>query len=177
VRSLDAYVGSLVKLRRSQSASCQIVLKYALDVSYAPRGCACTLQQHTLTPRTPEPMLPLHCRSLFASFVAAEAAYTQVVLRQRPPAASYPTCSMLCHQYLNLHTHPLDLLPWCRLMSDWKVELVEDNISEFYVEIGGPKDSECSCKSQCPAVASCTACIVQAGFPGLGGTHRSQLGT
>lgn len=31
-----------------------------------------------------------------------------------------------------------------RLMSDWKVELVEDNISEFYVEFGGPKDSECS---------------------------------
>jgi ubiquitin-conjugating enzyme E2 H len=27
------------------------------------------------------------------------------------------------------------------LMSDWKVELVEDNISEFYVEFGGPKDS------------------------------------
>lgn len=35
------------------------------------------------------------------------------------------------------------LLPaCCRLMSDWKVELVEDNISEFYVEFGGPKDSE-----------------------------------
>lgn len=31
-----------------------------------------------------------------------------------------------------------------RLMSDWKVELVEDNISEFYVDFGGPKDSECS---------------------------------
>eukprot|EP00882_Tetradesmus_deserticola_P000740 GHRQ01000808.1.p2 GENE.GHRQ01000808.1~~GHRQ01000808.1.p2 ORF type:complete len:192 (+),score=63.44 GHRQ01000808.1:261-836(+) len=27
------------------------------------------------------------------------------------------------------------------MMSDWKVELVEDNISEFYVEFGGPKDS------------------------------------
>lgn len=27
-------------------------------------------------------------------------------------------------------------------MSDWKVELVEDNISEFYVDFGGPKDSE-----------------------------------
>jgi hypothetical protein len=30
------------------------------------------------------------------------------------------------------------------MMSDWKVELVEDNISEFYVEFGGPKDSECN---------------------------------
>jgi ubiquitin-conjugating enzyme E2 H len=28
------------------------------------------------------------------------------------------------------------------MMSDWKVELVEDNISEFIVEFGGPKDSE-----------------------------------
>lgn len=27
-------------------------------------------------------------------------------------------------------------------MSDWKVELVEDNISEFHVEFGGPKDSK-----------------------------------
>lgn len=27
------------------------------------------------------------------------------------------------------------------MMSDWKVELVEDNISEFYVEFRGPKDS------------------------------------
>lgn len=27
------------------------------------------------------------------------------------------------------------------MMSDWKVELVEDNISEFYVEFSGPKDS------------------------------------
>lgn len=27
------------------------------------------------------------------------------------------------------------------MMSDWKVELVEDNISEFYVEFHGPKDS------------------------------------
>jgi hypothetical protein len=32
----------------------------------------------------------------------------------------------------------------CSMMSDWKVELVEDNISEFYVEFGGPKDSECT---------------------------------
>jgi hypothetical protein len=29
-----------------------------------------------------------------------------------------------------------------RLMSDWKVELIEDNISEFYVDFGGPKDSK-----------------------------------
>lgn len=27
------------------------------------------------------------------------------------------------------------------MMSDWKVELIEDNISEFYVEFCGPKDS------------------------------------
>jgi hypothetical protein len=27
-------------------------------------------------------------------------------------------------------------------MSDWKVDLVEDNISEFYVEFAGPKESE-----------------------------------
>lgn len=31
-----------------------------------------------------------------------------------------------------------------RMMSDWKVELVEDNISEFYVEFYGPKDSKLS---------------------------------
>lgn len=37
---------------------------------------------------------------------------------------------------------PVLLPACCRLMSDWKVELVEDNISEFYVEFGGPKDSE-----------------------------------
>lgn len=30
----------------------------------------------------------------------------------------------------------------CRMMGDWKVELVEDNISEFHVEFHGPKDSE-----------------------------------
>jgi hypothetical protein len=30
-------------------------------------------------------------------------------------------------------------------MSDWKVELIEDNISEFYVEFCGPKDSEWRC--------------------------------
>lgn len=27
------------------------------------------------------------------------------------------------------------------MMSDWKVDLIEDNISEFYVEFQGPKDS------------------------------------
>lgn len=27
------------------------------------------------------------------------------------------------------------------MMSDWKVELVEDNINEFFVEFPGPKDS------------------------------------
>lgn len=33
----------------------------------------------------------------------------------------------------------------CSMMSDWKVELVEDNISEFYVDFSGPKDSEYGC--------------------------------
>jgi hypothetical protein len=28
------------------------------------------------------------------------------------------------------------------LMSDWKVELVEDNLSEFYIEFAGPPESE-----------------------------------
>jgi ubiquitin-conjugating enzyme E2 H len=36
------------------------------------------------------------------------------------------------------------------MMSDWKVELVEDNISEFYVEFGGPKDSEYPCTRRAP---------------------------
>lgn len=31
----------------------------------------------------------------------------------------------------------------CSMMSDWKVELVDDNISEFHVEFQGPKDSKC----------------------------------
>ena len=30
----------------------------------------------------------------------------------------------------------------CRMMSDWKVELVNDNINELYVEFKGPKESE-----------------------------------
>ena len=28
------------------------------------------------------------------------------------------------------------------MMSDWKVELVNDNINELYVEFKGPKESE-----------------------------------
>lgn len=28
------------------------------------------------------------------------------------------------------------------MMSDWVVELVDDNISDMYVEFAGPKDSE-----------------------------------
>jgi ubiquitin-conjugating enzyme E2 H len=28
------------------------------------------------------------------------------------------------------------------MMSDWKVDLIDDNISDFYVEFAGPKDSE-----------------------------------
>jgi hypothetical protein len=31
-----------------------------------------------------------------------------------------------------------------RRMSDWNVELVEENMSEFYVSFKGPKDSACS---------------------------------
>lgn len=30
----------------------------------------------------------------------------------------------------------------CRMMSDWKVDLVNDNISEFHVQFKGPGDSE-----------------------------------
>jgi ubiquitin-conjugating enzyme E2 H len=44
------------------------------------------------------------------------------------------------------------------MMSDWKVDLVEDNISEFYVEFQGPKDSK-----SVPAVA-----------PSFGWAHRLQ---
>lgn len=29
-----------------------------------------------------------------------------------------------------------------RMMSDWKVELVNDSVNELYVEFQGPKDSE-----------------------------------
>ena len=31
------------------------------------------------------------------------------------------------------------------MMSDWKVELIEDNICEFHVDFHGPKDSEWGC--------------------------------
>jgi len=34
-------------------------------------------------------------------------------------------------------------VPICSMMSDWKVELVDDNISEFHVEFQGPADSKC----------------------------------
>lgn len=37
---------------------------------------------------------------------------------------------------------PRYILVYRSMMSDWKVELVEDNISEFYVSFSGPKDSE-----------------------------------
>ena len=30
-------------------------------------------------------------------------------------------------------------------MSDWKVELVNDNVNELYVEFKGPKESEAAC--------------------------------
>lgn len=29
----------------------------------------------------------------------------------------------------------------CRMMSDWNVELVNDNVNEFYVQFKGPPDS------------------------------------
>lgn len=31
-----------------------------------------------------------------------------------------------------------------RMMSDWKVEMVEDHINEFYVEFKGPRESKIS---------------------------------
>jgi hypothetical protein len=31
------------------------------------------------------------------------------------------------------------------MMSDWKVELVNDNVNELHVEFKGPKDSKLSC--------------------------------
>lgn len=47
----------------------------------------------------------------------------------------------------------------CSMMSDWKVELAdESNVSEFYVEFHGPKDSEwlfkCAGKGQVPDATS-----------------------
>ena len=35
----------------------------------------------------------------------------------------------------------IDFLPLPAVMTDFKVELVEDNISEMHVEFRGPKDS------------------------------------
>lgn len=35
-----------------------------------------------------------------------------------------------------------DVIISCRMMSDWKVELVNDNVNELYVEFKGPKESE-----------------------------------
>lgn len=40
------------------------------------------------------------------------------------------------------------------MMSDWKVELVNDSVNELYVEFQGPKDSE-----HCPFIL-CTAVMV-----------------
>jgi hypothetical protein len=68
---------------------------------------------------------------------------------------------------------PLPACPACApsLMSDWNVELVEDNISEFYVDFGGPKDSEwwhaqllcwwgvvCGATTAAAAAAACKRC-------------------
>ena len=33
-------------------------------------------------------------------------------------------------------------ISFCRMMSDWKVDLVNDNISELNVEFKGPPDSK-----------------------------------
>ncbi len=42
----------------------------------------------------------------------------------------------------------------CRMMSDWKVELVNDNINELYVEFKGPKESKL--RHLClPAIIAC----------------------
>jgi hypothetical protein len=39
-------------------------------------------------------------------------------------------------------TSPCPAVLSCSLMSDWNVELLEDNMSELYVSFHGPKDSE-----------------------------------
>jgi hypothetical protein len=36
----------------------------------------------------------------------------------------------------------VDLFFWSRMMSDYKVEMVNDGMSEFYVEFHGPRDSK-----------------------------------
>lgn len=43
---------------------------------------------------------------------------------------------------LNLDDFKRTKLGVCRMMSDWKVELVNDNINELYVEFKGPKESK-----------------------------------
>lgn len=64
-------------------------------------------------------------------------------------------------------------------MSDWKVELVNDNISELNVEFKGPPDSESVCKlyvdsSACTArIALQPACALQ--VPTQGATGESML--
>lgn len=46
------------------------------------------------------------------------------------------------------------------MMSDWKVDLVNDNISELYVEFKGPPDSELS-MLQTAAVVLSPAVLMQ----------------
>lgn len=50
-------------------------------------------------------------------------------------------CASTRHTTLALRTHPSCVI-LCSMMSDWVVELVDDNISDMYVEFAGPKDSE-----------------------------------
>ena len=48
--------------------------------------------------------------------------------------------------------------PPCRrcgaVMSDWQVDLVEDNISEFHVAFKGPPDSARRCSCRCRPIAA-----------------------
>lgn len=47
-----------------------------------------------------------------------------------------------CPGFATLALLPCDLALLRRMMSDWKVDLVNDNISELNVEFKGPPDSE-----------------------------------
>ena len=49
------------------------------------------------------------------------------------------------------------------MMSDWKVEMVEDNVNEFYVEFKGPRESEC----RTTASAALHLVLISPASPGL----------
>jgi hypothetical protein len=55
---------------------------------------------------------------------------------------------------VSLNCTGINFLSLRRMMSDWKVELVNDSVNELYVEFQGPKDSE-----HCPFIL-CTAVMV-----------------